>query len=155
MFPFLDGHVKYIQLSSKYSILPVGLVQNREILSHRDVQQWFGLLLPHRVSVQWDVFDPPALSEQQVRSGSDRANVGSWCWTHRRRSHCLVDTCAEEQSLLFTRGRVEPNGGWRGGRPCDSHRGVLPGPVRVLGISWPPASTHQHWLMLVWHCVDL
>jgi len=36
----------------------------------------------------------------------------------------------------------------------DSHRGVLPGPVRVSGISWPLASTHQHCWMLAWHCVD-
>lgn len=155
MFSFPDAHVKHIQLTSKYSILPFGLVQNREILSHRDVQQRFGLLLLHGVSVQWDVFDPPALSKQQVRSGSDRANVGSRRWTHRRRSHRLVDTCAGEQSLLFTCGRMEQNVSWRGERSCDSHRGVLPCPVRVLGISWPLASTHQHWPMGVWHCVDL
>lgn len=70
-------------------------------MSYRDVQQRFGLLVFKVVSVQRDVFDLPALSEQQVCSRGDGVNVGPRCRTHRGRSHCLVNTCVGEKSLLF------------------------------------------------------
>lgn len=75
------------------------------MLSYRDVQQRFGLLLLYVVSVQRYAFDLPALSEQQVCSWSDGVNVRAWGRTHRSRSHCLVDTCVGDESLLFRCGR--------------------------------------------------
>lgn len=68
------------------------------MLSYRDVQQRFRLLCFHVVSVQRDVLDLPALSEQQVSSWSDGVNIRPWSWTHRWGSHYLVDTCVADKS---------------------------------------------------------
>lgn len=75
------------------------IVSERSVLveSYGDVQQRFGLLLLHLVSVQRNVFDLPALGEQQVCSWSHGVNIRPRSRTHRRRGgRCLVDACEWE-----------------------------------------------------------
>lgn len=114
-------------------------------VSYGDVQQRFGVFLLDVVSVQRNLLDLPALSKQQVRSRGDGANIRPRRRTNGRgRSHHLVNTCTELQKVIDPSSmsvQLQRSS-------AHSHRGTLPGAVRVLGTSCPSASTHQHWLML-------
>lgn len=88
----LTQHLSIIKNCPVIRLNPGDVCCVRVTLSYGDVQQRFGLLLFDVVSVQRDVLDLPALSEQQVCSRSDGVDVRPRRRADRGRSHCLVDT---------------------------------------------------------------
>lgn len=90
-----DGLIKSRQ---KHVSICGGCQQQQCHCSYRDVQQRFGLLPPHDVSIERHMFDLPALSEQQVCSRSDGLDIRPRRGTDRSGSNCLIDACVGEES---------------------------------------------------------